>query len=160
MLITSVLSTVTFEVSINMLASDTWVHIVRTVACLVCHHILWPYVLCLFVGIRYDWPLITHNICQWLGLAKITVDVAAKVLGWADICWPQGFGPKTMWLGPFMTSMAHWFSLGLFRNISVHYGWIKSWRLHLDTCWYIRIHFCTRVFYIMLRKGQDWTSGR
>lgn len=52
---TSLLSPMTFEVpSVNVYKY------VRTVACLVCHHILWPHVLCLFVRIRYDWPLIPH----------------------------------------------------------------------------------------------------
>lgn len=36
----------------------------------------------------------TSNICHWLGPTKISVDVAAKVLGWDDMCWPQDLLPR------------------------------------------------------------------
>lgn len=36
----------------------------------------------------------TSNICHWLGPTKISVDVAAIVLGWDDICLPQDLVPR------------------------------------------------------------------
>lgn len=48
---------------------------------------------CVFVEIRYDWPLIPRSVehLRVTRLAEITVDVAAEALGWQ--MQPQRLGP-------------------------------------------------------------------
>lgn len=95
----------------------------------------------------------TFNICQGLGVAKITADVAAMVLGWADTCRPPGFTSKTrrciqtyLW--------HHWGNPNIFCCINLN----DEVKLCLAIFEPAYLHVC--VLHRVALKGQGQTSGR